>query len=85
MLGANIAGFVTVADAMLNQRTTLTLREEAYTWLTPYLFERSAWERAAAVMLLLRLLKEIRRSSRRVKGVRRVSVAYGGPRQRAQA
>jgi hypothetical protein len=35
--------------------------------------------------LLLRLLKEIRRSSRRVKGVRRVSVAYGGLRQRAQA
>ena len=35
--------------------------------------------------LLLRLLKEIRRSSRRVKGVRRVSVAYGGPRQRVQA
>jgi hypothetical protein len=32
--------------------------------------------------LLLRLLKEIRRSSRRVKGVRRVSVAYGGLRQR---
>jgi len=27
--------------------------------------------------LLLRLLKEIRRSSRRVKGVRRMSVAYG--------
>jgi hypothetical protein len=35
--------------------------------------------------LLLRLLKEIRRSSRRVKGVRRMSVAYGAQRQRAQA
>ncbi len=46
-----------LADAMLNQRTTLTLREEAYTWLAPYLFERSTWDRAAAVMLLLRLLK----------------------------
>lgn len=35
--------------------------------------------------LLLRLMKEIRRSSRRVKGVRRLSVLYGGARQRAQA
>lgn len=36
--------------------------------------------------LLLRLMKEIRRSSRRVKGVRRLSVAYGNRRpQRAQA
>jgi hypothetical protein len=35
--------------------------------------------------LLLRLLKEIRRSSRRVKGVRRLSVLYGAQRTRAQA
>jgi hypothetical protein len=35
--------------------------------------------------LLLRLMKEIRRSSRRVKGVRRLSVAYGTQRSRAQA
>ena len=35
--------------------------------------------------LLLRLLKEIRRSSRRVKGVRRMSVLYGAQRTRAQA
>jgi hypothetical protein len=35
--------------------------------------------------LLLRLLKEIRRSSRRVKGVRRLSVAYGSQRQRVPA
>ena len=35
--------------------------------------------------LLLRLLKEIRRSSRRVKGVRRMSVLYGAQRARAQA
>lgn len=46
-----------LADAMLDLRTELTLREEGYAWLAPYLFERSAWERAAAVMLLLRLLK----------------------------
>ena len=35
--------------------------------------------------LLLRLLKEIRRSSRRVKGVRRMRVLYGAQRSRAQA
>jgi hypothetical protein len=35
--------------------------------------------------LLLRLMKEIRRSSRRVKGVRRLSVLYGTQRSRAQA
>jgi hypothetical protein len=41
--------------------------------------EREGWR------LLLRLLKEIRRSSRRVKGVRRMSVLYGAQRSRAQA
>jgi hypothetical protein len=35
--------------------------------------------------LLLRLIREIRRSSRRVKGVRRLRVLYGAQRQRAQA
>jgi hypothetical protein len=35
--------------------------------------------------LLLRLMKEIRRSSRRVKGVRRLSVLYGEQRLRADA
>jgi hypothetical protein len=30
-----------------------------------------------SINLLLRLMKEVRRSSRRVKGVRRLSVAYG--------
>ena len=35
--------------------------------------------------LLLRLMKEIRRSSRRVKGVRRVQVLYGTQRLRALA
>jgi hypothetical protein len=35
--------------------------------------------------LLLRLMREIRRSSRRAKGVRRLSVLYGQPRGRAQA
>jgi hypothetical protein len=35
--------------------------------------------------LLLRLMKEIRRSSRRVKGVRRLSVLYGTQRSRVQA
>ena len=35
--------------------------------------------------LLLRLMKEIRRSSRQVKGVRRLSVLYGTQRPRAQA
>jgi hypothetical protein len=35
--------------------------------------------------LLLRLIREIRRSSRRVKGVRRLRVLYGGQRPRAQA
>jgi hypothetical protein len=35
--------------------------------------------------LLLRLMKEIRRSSRRVKGVRRLSVLYGTQRLRVQA
>ncbi len=35
--------------------------------------------------LLLRLLKEIRRTTRRVKGVRRVQVLYGTPRLRALA
>jgi len=35
--------------------------------------------------LLLRLLKEIRRSSKRVKGVRRLSVHYGTQRARVQA
>lgn len=35
--------------------------------------------------LLLRLMKEIRRSSRRVKGVRRLNVLYGGQRSRVPA
>lgn len=35
--------------------------------------------------LLLRLMKEIRRSSKRVKGVRRLSVHYGTQRVRVQA
>lgn len=35
--------------------------------------------------LLLRLMREIRRSSRRVKGVRRLSVLYGSQRTRVQA
>jgi hypothetical protein len=35
--------------------------------------------------VLLRLMREIRRSSRRVKGVRRLSVLYGSQRARAQA
>ncbi len=35
--------------------------------------------------LLLRLMKEIRRSSKRVKGVRRLSVHYGTQRVRPQA
>jgi hypothetical protein len=35
--------------------------------------------------LLLRLMKEIRRSSRRMKGVRRVSVMYGEQRVRTDA
>ena len=35
--------------------------------------------------LLLRLMKEIRRSSRRVKGVRRLRVLYGTQRSRVQA
>jgi hypothetical protein len=35
--------------------------------------------------LLLRLVREIRRSSRRVKGVRRLSVLYGTQRVRAEA
>jgi hypothetical protein len=35
--------------------------------------------------LLLRLMKEIRRSSRRVKGVRRLSVLYGAQRPRVHA
>ena len=35
--------------------------------------------------LLLRLLKEIRRSSRRMKGVRRLNVLYGTQRSRARA
>jgi len=35
--------------------------------------------------LLLRMMKEIRRSARRVKGVRRLTVAYGEPRSRPDA
>lgn len=35
--------------------------------------------------VLLRLMREIRRSSRRLKGVRRLSVLYGSQRTRAQA
>ncbi len=38
-----------------------------------------------SLKLLLRLMKELRRSSRRVKGVRRLSVAYGQQRSRATA
>lgn len=37
----------------------------------------------AEARLLLRLMKEIRRSSRRVKGVRRLQVVYGAQRSRA--
>jgi hypothetical protein len=35
--------------------------------------------------LLFRLVGEVRRSSRRIKGVRRLNVLYGGPRTRASA
>jgi hypothetical protein len=35
--------------------------------------------------VLLRLMREIRRSSRRLKGVRRLHVLYGSQRERAQA
>lgn len=38
-----------------------------------------------SLKLLLRMLKELRRSSRRVKGVRRLKVAYGEQRSRAGA
>jgi hypothetical protein len=38
-----------------------------------------------SLRLLLRLMREIRRSSKRVKGVRRLSVHYGTQRVRAQA
>jgi hypothetical protein len=38
-----------------------------------------------SVNMLLRLVKEIRRSSKRVKGVRRLSVHYGTQRARVQA
>jgi hypothetical protein len=38
-----------------------------------------------SVNLLLRLIREIRRSSRRLKGVRRLRVLYGAQRSRAQA
>ena len=41
--------------------------------------EREGWN------LLLRFMKEIRRSSKRMKGVRRLSVLYGTQRSRAQA
>jgi len=41
--------------------------------------EREGWN------LLLRFMKEIRRSSKRMKGVRRLSVLYGTQRPRAQA
>jgi hypothetical protein len=37
------------------------------------------------LMLLLRLLREVRATSRRLKGVRRVKVLYGGPRLDATA
>lgn len=46
-----------LADAMLSQRTAITINEPVYAWLEPYLFERGAWERASAIMLLLRLLR----------------------------
>jgi len=38
-----------------------------------------------SLKLLLRMLRELRRSSRRVKGVRRLKVAYGAQRSRAGA
>jgi len=38
-----------------------------------------------SLKLLLRMLRELRRSSRRVKGVRRLKVAYGEQRSRAGA
>ncbi|MGB5104221.1 MAG: hypothetical protein WBO04_13025 [Steroidobacteraceae bacterium] len=41
--------------------------------------EREGWN------LLLRLMKEIRRSSKRLKGVRRLNVLYGTQRPRANA
>jgi hypothetical protein len=37
------------------------------------------------LMLLLRLLREVRRTSRRLRGVRRVKVLYGSPRLDARA
>lgn len=64
-----------LADAMLGGQTDLALREDAYAWLAPYLFERPAWERAAAVMLLLRLLKFERR---RTAHARRMWAHYFG-------
>lgn len=46
-----------LADAMLGQASELTVREPEYEWLGEYLFGSSPWERPAATMLLLRLLK----------------------------
>jgi hypothetical protein len=39
----------------------------------------------AATRLPLRLMRELKRSSRRLKGVRRLHVVYGGPRVRRRA
>jgi hypothetical protein len=46
-----------LADAMLKTRCELTIKEDEYAWLTPYLFERSAWHRVGAVMFMLKMLK----------------------------
>lgn len=52
-----------LADAMLEEETALQLCEDDYAWLTPYLFERTPWHRAAAAMIMLRLLKSEKRKS----------------------
>ena len=44
--------------------------------------EYCAGGQQAAFRLLLRLMREVRRSSRRLKGVRRLRVLYGQPRAR---
>lgn len=56
-----------LADAMLGSTTDLTIADHQYEWLHPHLFERGAWHRVAASMILLRLLKHEKRRSAHAK------------------
>lgn len=52
-----------LGDAMLGRPTPLSITEDAYRWMEPWVEHPSLWHRLAAAMILLRMLKFEKRNS----------------------